>query len=92
MFLPVNMRNFCKQYKGFLYNKCLYRVYLRNSCEGPISSKVAGCRCAILVEVGCFVSVFQGFCIFIILSVKYCFGVTPFSGFFTILKSLLILI
>ena len=54
---------YCKEYfwrqpfKGFSYKRCSYKIYLL------ISNKVAGSRFALLVEVGSFVSIFQGFCL-----------------------------
>ena len=78
MFLPENMHKSCEQYynfyckqyfwkqpfKSFPNNRCLYLVYLWNSRGGLISSKVAGCRSAVFVEVGYFLDISRTFCLF----------------------------
>ena len=104
MFLPVNIRRFCKQYFNFYCKwyiwKQLLRVFflkqpfalsiIRKSLWGLISSRAAGCMSDVLVEVGSLVGVSQVFCLFYCLN--GCLGGTTLGGCFIILGTLFIFI
>ena len=110
MFLPVNIRKkncrsyfnfYCKWYiwkqpsKVVSFKRSFVQVCLRNSHEGIISGKAAGCMSAVLVEMDSFAGGFQVFCLLLLLplfQVNGYFGVTNPGGCLIILNTLFILI
>ena len=67
----MSKKNIWKQsFQGSPYNRCSWDVFLRNLSGGFISTKAAGCRSIVLVEVGSAIGISQGFWFFFII---FCF-------------------
>ena len=105
MFLPVNMRQFYKQYSNFYCKWCI-----RSSHSRALLIIVINLRCpegipvgrairvklqavpSVLVDVGFLVDVFQVFYLFFIYCVNGCFSGTALNGCFCILGARFIII